>query len=139
MHWPIMRIRVAQRSMEPALRHGDWLLVLRTRRIRPGQLVLARNPDRPDMLLVKRAAGRVDGGWWLTSENPAADVVDSARFGAVPVPLIEGRVLCRYWRPRSRPLSRTRQLPRSIPTKERPNRTAGPFLVLREVVSAGFQ
>jgi len=26
--------------------------------------------------------------------------VDSRRFGAVPVPLIEGRVLARYWRPR---------------------------------------
>ena len=43
---------------------------------------------------------RTADGWWLASDNPAAGAVDSRRFGAVPVPLIEGRVLFRYWRPR---------------------------------------
>jgi nickel-type superoxide dismutase maturation protease len=100
LRWPVWRVQVAERSMEPALRPGDWLLALRTRRIRPGQIVLARHPERPDMLLVKRAAGRVDGGWWLASDNPAAGAVDSARFGAVAGSLIEGRVLVRYRRPR---------------------------------------
>ena len=101
MHWPIRRVKVAERSMEPALRPGDWLLIRRTRRIRPGQIVLARHPERPEMLIVKRAARRAGGGWWLESDNPAAGAVDSRRFGAVPGPLIEGRVLARYWRPRS--------------------------------------
>jgi nickel-type superoxide dismutase maturation protease len=101
VHWPILRVKVAERSMEPALRPGDWLLVRRTRRIRPGQVVLARHPERPEMLIIKRAARRAGGGWWLESDNPAAGAVDSRRFGAVPVPLIEGRVLARYWRPRS--------------------------------------
>ena len=100
MHWPICGIKVAERSMEPALKPGDWLLVRRTRRIRPGQIVLARHPERPEMLLVKRAVRRVDGGWWLASDNPGAGAVDSRRFGAVPGPLIEGRVLGRYRRPR---------------------------------------
>jgi nickel-type superoxide dismutase maturation protease len=86
--------------MEPALRPGDWLLVRRTRRIRPGQVVLARHPERPEMLIVKRAARRAVGGWWLESDNPEAGAVDSRRFGAVPGPLIVGRVLARYWRPR---------------------------------------
>jgi nickel-type superoxide dismutase maturation protease len=108
VHWPIWRVKVTERSMEPALRPGDWLLALRTRRIRPGQIVLARHPERPDMLLVKRAAGRAAGGWWLASDNPAAGAVDSARFGAVPGDLIEGRVLARYWRPKH--LSRTGSL-----------------------------
>ncbi len=102
MHWsapklPLIRVRVAERSMEPALRPGDWLLVLRTRRISPGQIVLARHPARPGMLIVKRAARRVDSGWWLESDNPAAGAVDSRRFGPVPGSLIEGRVLVRYW------------------------------------------
>jgi nickel-type superoxide dismutase maturation protease len=100
VHWPIGRVKVAERSMEPALRPGDWLLVRRTRRIRPGQIVLARHPERPDMLLVKRVACRVYGGWWLASDNPGAGAVDSRRFGAVPGPLIVGRVLARYRRPR---------------------------------------
>src|SRR6266480_977673 len=91
--------------MEPALRPGDCLLIRRTRRIRPGQVVVARHPDRPEMLLVKRAVRQADGGWWLESDNPGAGAVDSRRFGAVPGSLIEGRVLARYWRARS--LSRT--------------------------------
>ena len=106
MHWPILRVKVAERSMEPALRPGDWLLVRRTRQVRAGQVVLARHPGRPDMLIVKRAArlverdGEVGGGWWLESDNPDAGAVDSRRFGPVPASLIEGRVLGRYWRPR---------------------------------------
>jgi nickel-type superoxide dismutase maturation protease len=98
VHWPIRRVKVAERSMEPALRPGDWLLVRRTRRIRPGQIVLARHPGRPDLLIVKRAARREDGGWWLESDNPDAGAVDSRRFGAVPLTLIEGRLLARYRR-----------------------------------------
>ena len=69
MHWPLQRVKVAERSMLPALRPGDWLLVRRTRRIRAGQIVIARHPGQPDLLLVKRAArcvegnGEVGGGW----------------------------------------------------------------------------
>ena len=103
MHWPIWRAKVTERSMEPALRPGDCLLIRRTRRIRPGQVVVARHPEQPEMLLVKRAARRADGGWWLESDNPGAGAVDSRRFGAVPGSLIEGRVLVRYWRARSLP------------------------------------
>ena len=69
-------------------------------RVRPGQVVVARHPERPDMLIVKRAARRERGGWWLTSDNPAAGAVDSRAFGAVLPSLIEGRVLLRYHRGR---------------------------------------
>lgn len=95
--WPLWRVAVAERSMEPALRPGDWLLVLRTRRIRPGQVVVARHPRLAGMLLVKRVARRSPGGWWLASDNPDGGAVDSRAFGAVPAGLIEGRVLLRYW------------------------------------------
>jgi nickel-type superoxide dismutase maturation protease len=108
MRWPLVRVAVAERSMEPALQPGDWLLVwrgLRRRppRIRPGQLVIARHPVRADLLLVKRAAAHWPGGWWLESDNSAAaGVVDSRSFGPVPEGLIEGFVLGRYWRARTR-------------------------------------
>jgi nickel-type superoxide dismutase maturation protease len=98
---PLFRVAVAERSMEPAVRPGDWLLVRRTRRIRVGQVVVARHPGRPDMLIVKRAARRVGGGWWLESDNPGAGAVDSRRFGPVPEALVEGRVLVRYRRRRT--------------------------------------
>jgi nickel-type superoxide dismutase maturation protease len=103
VRWPLWRVAVAERSMEPALQPGDWLLVRRRMRpgrpprIRPGRLVLARHPGRPDLLLVKRATRREPRGWWLESDNPGAGAVDSRRFGAVPPELIEGRVLLRYW------------------------------------------
>jgi nickel-type superoxide dismutase maturation protease len=102
VHWPLWRIAVAERSMEPALLPGDWLLVwrrlgTRSPTVKPGQLVIARHPGRPGMLLVKRVAWREAGGWWLTSDNPRAGGVDSFRFGLVPPDQVEGRVLLRYW------------------------------------------
>jgi nickel-type superoxide dismutase maturation protease len=104
VRWPIWRATVAERSMQPALDPGDWLLVRRTirpgrtLRLQPGQLVVARHPGCPGQLLVKRAARREPGGWWLASDNPGAGAVDSRAFGPVPPGLIEGRVLLRYRR-----------------------------------------
>ncbi len=95
--WPLLRVEVAEGSMLPGLRPGDWLLARRTRRVRAGQVVLAWHPGREGFLLVKRAARRVDGGWWLVSDNPAAGAVDSNRFGPVPEEKVIGRVLARYW------------------------------------------
>jgi nickel-type superoxide dismutase maturation protease len=69
-------------------------------RVRPGQVVVARHPERPDLLIVKRAARRERGGWWLASDNPAAGAVDSRAFGVVPPSLIEGRMVVRYRRGR---------------------------------------
>jgi nickel-type superoxide dismutase maturation protease len=108
MRWPLLRVAVAEQSMEPALRDGDWLLVWRglsagrPARVRPGQAVIARHPGRPTFFLVKRVARRLPDGWWLSSDNPAAGAVDSRSFGPVPPALIEGRVLGRYWPPRHR-------------------------------------
>src|SRR5450631_1240617 len=104
MLWPLWRVAVVDRSMEPALHSGDWLLVWRTARpgravrVRPGQLVIARHPARPDLLLVKRAARREPGGWWLSADNLGAGAADSRTFGVVSGGLIEGRVLLRYHR-----------------------------------------
>ena len=98
MRWPLLRVAVAERSMQPTLQPGDWLLVLRTRRVRPGQLVVAWHPSRPALLLVKRTARREPGGWWLQSDSPNGAAVDSRTFGPVQPGLIEGRVLLRYRR-----------------------------------------
>ena len=106
MRWPLWRVAVAERSMEPALHPGDWLVVYRTitparpPHVRPGQIVVARHPGLPGLLIVKRAARRQRGGWWLESDNPAAGAVDSRAFGVVSPSLIEGRVLWRYRRGR---------------------------------------
>jgi nickel-type superoxide dismutase maturation protease len=98
MRWPLLRVAVAERSMQPTLHPGDWLLVRRAARVRPGRLVVAHHPARPTLLLVKRALRRDPGGWWLESDNPAAGAVDSRSFGPVPPGLIEGVVWFRYRR-----------------------------------------
>jgi nickel-type superoxide dismutase maturation protease len=104
MHWPLWRVAVAERSMEPALRPGDWLLVWRGTgtgrplRIRPGQVVIAQHPLQADLLLVKRAVEQRPDGWWLASDNTAAAALDSRSFGPVSIGLIRGRVLLRYRR-----------------------------------------
>src|SRR5258705_11620760 len=66
-------------------------------------MVIARHPGRPDLLLVKRAARREPGGWWLSADNLPAGAADSRTFGVVPDGLIEGRVLFRYRRFKDRP------------------------------------
>ena len=110
MNWPLVRAEVAEHSMLPTLRPGDWILARRTRRIRPGQVVLAWHPARDGLLLVKRAARKVEGGWWLESDFPEAPGArDSRAFGPVPEDRIIGRVLARYY----------------------PLRTARPFLAQR--------
>ncbi|HEY6480828.1 MAG TPA: S26 family signal peptidase [Streptosporangiaceae bacterium] len=105
MHWPLWRVAVAERSMEPALAPGDWLIAWRglrdgPPRIRPGQIVIARQPGRADFLLVKRAVRREAGGWWLESDNRNVSAVDSRSFGPVPPAEISGRVVLRYRRGR---------------------------------------
>ena len=81
--------------MLPALRPGDCLLVRRARRVRPGDVVVARFPSRPDLLVVKRVVRPVDGLWWVEGDNPAV-TDDSRRYGPAEV---LARVVLRYWPP----------------------------------------
>jgi nickel-type superoxide dismutase maturation protease len=110
--------------MLPALRDGDWLIARRTRRIRAGQVVVAWHPSRDGLMLVKRAARRVEGGWWLESDFPQAPgATDSSAFGPVPDELIVGRVLARYQR-KSRSFSSRRNDPTECHRAPRPPDTA---------------
>ncbi|WP_431925139.1 S24 family peptidase [Nonomuraea jabiensis] len=91
-----MRVRVEGDSMRPALVPGDWLLVRRGATVHPGDLVVARLPDDPEQLIVKRAQWHGQDGWWLESDNQrASGRRDSWDFG--PVHDIVGRVVLRYW------------------------------------------
>jgi phage repressor protein C with HTH and peptisase S24 domain len=82
--------------MSPTVRHGDRLLVARVRPgdpVRAGEVVLARFPSRPELLVVKRVRRAVPGGHWVEGDNPlVAD--DSRAFGPA---VVVGRVLVRTW------------------------------------------
>jgi SOS-response transcriptional repressor LexA len=85
-------------SMEPVLHAGERLLVDYRRAPRVGDLVVARFAD--GTVVVKRAAERREGAWWLLSDNPAVGV-DSRHRGAVADEAVLAVVLGRVWpRPR---------------------------------------
>jgi nickel-type superoxide dismutase maturation protease len=88
--------RVTGPSMSPTVRHGDRLLVRRVlsgSEVRPGDVVLARFPSRPGLLVVKRVRRAVDGGHWVEGDNEFA-TDDSRSFG---VATVVGRVVGRLW------------------------------------------
>ncbi|MEU5316997.1 nickel-type superoxide dismutase maturation protease [Streptomyces sp. NPDC021056] len=85
-------------SMVPTLHHADRLVVQYGARIRPGDVVVLRHPFQQDLLVVKRAVERREGGWWVLGDNAYAGG-DSTDYGVVPVELVLGKVRLRY-RPR---------------------------------------
>lgn len=83
--------------MLPVYQPGDWLVVHYGAPVRPGDVVLARRPDRPNLIVLKRAVRATPEGWWLLGDN-AAESDDSRVFGAVPHEDVLARVLRRYGR-----------------------------------------
>ncbi|MFJ3232733.1 nickel-type superoxide dismutase maturation protease [Streptomyces sp. NPDC086787] len=81
-------------SMVPTLHHGDLLVVHYGARIRPGDVVVLRHPFQQDLLVVKRATERREGGWWVLGDNSYAGG-DSTDYGTVPEDLVLGRVRLR--------------------------------------------
>ncbi|ARP74369.1 nickel-type superoxide dismutase maturation protease [Streptomyces pluripotens] len=95
---PLGLAEVTGPSMVPTLRHGDRLLLRYGAPIRPGDVVVLRHPFQQDLLVVKRATERREGGWWVLGDNPYAGG-DSTDYGVVPDELILGKAWFRY-RPR---------------------------------------
>ena len=93
---PWVVARVTGPSMTPTVRSGDRLLVRRIASgapVRDGDVVLARFPARPELLVVKRVRRPVPGGYWVEGDNPVvAD--DSRAFGPA---VVVGRAVGRLW------------------------------------------
>ena len=86
--------------MAPRLPSGS-LIVARPigegTRLRVGDVVVARRPDRPELEIIKRIqAIDADGAIFLAGDNPAAST-DSRQFGAVLRRHVMARVGWRYW------------------------------------------
>jgi nickel-type superoxide dismutase maturation protease len=96
---PLGVAEVTGPSMVPTLHHGDRLLVHYGARVRIGDVVVLRHPFQQDLLVVKRAAERREGGWWVLGDNAYAGG-DSTDYGVVPDELVLGKVRFRY-RPRA--------------------------------------
>ncbi|WP_037764812.1 nickel-type superoxide dismutase maturation protease [Streptomyces sp. 142MFCol3.1] len=102
---PFGAAEVTGPSMVPTLQHGDRLVVQWGARVRVGDVVVLRHPFQQDLLVVKRAAERRDGGWWVLGDNAFAGG-DSTDYGTVPEELVLGKVWFRY-----RPLKRGQRSP----------------------------
>lgn len=93
----IRRFEIADRSMEPTLGDGDWVLgAVRPGTVRPGDIVVLEMPGRPGFEIVKRVAAIGDGSLLLEGDNPAAGSVDSETFGPVPAAAVSARLVLRY-------------------------------------------
>jgi len=121
------RVTVAEESMSPALKPGDWLLLdpIVRRWPRRGSTVVVREPGS-DLLVVKRvAAGPGDtvfaGGQrvrlvreaWLLGNDESCSV-DSRQYGPVPREALVARVWLRYWPLRRAGLVRRPNPPRRL-------------------------
>ena len=71
--------------MAPALRSGDGLVALRSRRIRRGQLRCFEHPKRPGFWMVKRVGRVYDDRFEALSDKVGDEFVDSRTFGDVPI------------------------------------------------------
>lgn len=84
----VTTVRIVGPSMEPAVRNGQrWLCS--AGRVRPGQVVVFTEPDRPGMVAVKRVLHREAGGWWVEGDNQPMSR-DSRAFGPVADHLVLG-------------------------------------------------
>jgi signal peptidase I len=102
----LVAYEIADHSMEPTLRPGDWVLGLRRHRARRGEVVVFDHPLRPGFEMVKRVAagageemGRVTlgpGEVWVLGDNPDAGSVDSRALGPIRFEWLRARLLLRY-------------------------------------------
>jgi nickel-type superoxide dismutase maturation protease len=92
------RVVVDGPSMEPTLRRGDRLVVVRRMRLRAGDVVAVRDPGHAPRLLVKRVVARSGDEVVVAGDNPALST-DSRTFGPVPRRAVVGRVVYRYGPP----------------------------------------
>ncbi|HEX2193204.1 MAG TPA: nickel-type superoxide dismutase maturation protease [Acidimicrobiales bacterium] len=92
----VRRVEVVGQSMRPTLEPGDRLLLTRSRRVHPGDLVAVADPRFDRRTVIKRVAAVSSAGLTVLGDNPGAST-DSRLFGTVPSAALRGRVLYRYF------------------------------------------
>lgn len=105
--------RVHGDSMLPSLQHGDVVLVAKypvvaQHKYETGSVYVLKSPSEPDKLLVKRVLAlsgspfRVyipTGHAWIRGDNRGATQDSQTHWGAVPLGLFKGKVVCVLWPP----------------------------------------
>jgi len=92
------RVAVEGPSMEPTLRSGDRLLLLRRSSPRLGDIVAVADPRSGRRLLLKRVVSVAGDELAVEGDNPSRST-DSRVFGPVHRRDVRGRVVYRYFPP----------------------------------------
>ncbi|MHB1830375.1 MAG: S26 family signal peptidase [Candidatus Micrarchaeaceae archaeon] len=91
---PIRVFRAAGRSMEPAVKDGDYLVLCTfCRKFRVGDIVVLKHPEN-GMEIVKRVE-RIDKGMIFVLGDNRDYSEDSRKFGEVPMTDVVGRMILR--------------------------------------------
>lgn len=102
---------LSESSMEPTFSHGQ--IVLSTawyKSLQRGDVVIIKNPQKPTDRMCKRVIALPgdtvqysyksviipSGQMWVEGDNKVASL-DSRDYGAVPIGLLDGLVICRLW------------------------------------------
>jgi len=87
--------RVQGDSMLPTLKDGDAVMIIPTKSIAPGDVVLANHPYKSSVKILKRVSEiNDDGRYLLIGDNPA-ESTDSRAFGSLSIEYIQGKAVCR--------------------------------------------
>ena len=94
--FPVMRFRIEDRSMEPALKAGDYVLVNKLTYIfsnpRKGDVVVLKHPKEKNKFLIKRISVVTNSSEYHVVGDNKNFSQDSRHFGAVKKELIIGKV-----------------------------------------------
>ena len=91
-----MVAKVEGSSMMPQLKAGDLIFLLKTQKLKVGQIAIAKRPDRQNLLVIKRVKAVTKNGYWLEGDN-SSESDDSRIFGEVDKGLVLGKLIFRYW------------------------------------------
>ncbi len=78
--------------MRPFLKPGDYVFVLKTRRVKPGDVILCYHPLTKRKMIKRVKEINADGTLTIIGDNPSRST-DSRHFGPIGVDDIIGKVV----------------------------------------------
>ncbi len=95
MWLPLKRFKIIDRSMEPALLEGDYVIVNRLaylfREPKIGEIIVFKHPTKRQFL-VKRIVNKLKNGLYIVTGDNTEKSLDSRSFGPIRSNSIVGKV-----------------------------------------------
>ncbi len=88
----IARYEVKGRSMEPSFKDGDRALLLKTKNIKKGDVVVFSTQERE---CIKRVSAIKENGLYVEGDNKSQST-DSRHYGAIKKEQVVGKLIMKY-------------------------------------------